>query len=199
MCRNAFIHTHNFLSCWCITFICTFSLCLLYLFSAMDVSFPQNKTRFQHLLLKCQSTATAMIESSHWGFPMAQWWCGQKIWANWDCPKYMGLVLPPLPELTHFTVTKTEDLRGFFSKCKMNFMLSWPFQKSATGRADVGHTLSVTSPWHKLPSCKALQTVIRSYDLSVQTRSCSLSEPISQTQKPSNFPGRESLHEDGFL
>lgn len=78
-------------------------------------------------------------------------------------------------------------------------MLFWPFQRSTEGRAEVGDPPRVTLPQCKLPSCKALQIVLRSYDLSVQARSCGLSEPLSQTQKPSNFHDRDSLHEDGLL
>lgn len=191
MYRNTFIHTCNFLSYRGITFVCIYSLCLLYLFTGMDVIFPHTRCDFNIFYASVNPQPLQWLKLNH---------SGGFLWHSEDQNMgKLGLCLPLLPAQTHFAATKAEDLRGFFYKCKMNLMLFWPFQRSTEGRAEVGDPLHVTLPQRKLPSCKALQIVIRSYDLSVRARSCGLSEPPSPTQKPSNFHDRDSLQEDGLL
>lgn len=69
--------------------------------------FSTQQIRFQDLLFRCQSTATAMIEIKSLGVSHGT----VMMWAK-NMGKlgltHMGLVLPPLPALTHSTVTKTE-------------------------------------------------------------------------------------------
>lgn len=106
ICRNTFIHTYNFLSYRGIAFVCIYSLCLLYLFTSMDVSFTHNRYGFNIFYASVNPQPLQWLKLNH---------SGGFSWHSEDQNMgKLGLFLPLLPAQTRFAVTEAEGVRVVF-------------------------------------------------------------------------------------